>query len=78
MKRCLLFSLLLIALAPRIVSATLHEVREVHFQMGTYLELTLWHAQPQIARQLIREAVQEVHRLDGSCSITILTARFPV
>jgi FAD:protein FMN transferase len=66
--KCCLLSLLLFALAPRTVSATLQEVREVHFQMGTYLEMTLWHAQPQIAHQLIREAVQEVHRLDGILS----------
>jgi thiamine biosynthesis lipoprotein len=68
MKCSLLFALLLFALVPRTVAATLQEVREVHFQMGTYLEVTLWHAQPQIAHQLIREAVKEVHRLDGILS----------
>lgn len=41
-----------------------HEVREVHYQMGTFLEFTLWHSEPEIAKRLIRESVQEVHRLE--------------
>ena len=68
MTRRLLLSLVIFALNVSSASATLHKVREVHFQMGTYLELTLWHAEPQVARALIRDAVQEVHRLDGILS----------
>jgi len=52
-------------LMPANSSADLHEVREVHFQMGTYLEITLWHSEPESAKRLIRDAVQEVHRLDA-------------
>jgi FAD:protein FMN transferase len=44
--------------------STLHEVREVHYQMGTFLELTLWHSEPEVAKRIIREAAKEVHRLD--------------
>ena len=39
-------------------------VHEVHFQMGTFLEFTLWHHDDKVARRLIRNAAQEVHRLD--------------
>jgi FAD:protein FMN transferase len=53
-----------IALAPTTTTATPHEVREVHYQMGTYLEVTLWHDEPETAKRLIRDAVREVHRLD--------------
>ena len=42
----------------------LHEVREVHYQMGTFLEVTLWHSAPEVARRMIREATQEAHRLE--------------
>jgi FAD:protein FMN transferase len=59
-----LLLLFLIALAPVTTSATLREVREVHYQMGTYLEVTVWHDEPETAKRLIREAVREVHRLD--------------
>jgi thiamine biosynthesis lipoprotein len=59
-----LLLLLLIALAPAKTGAALREVREVHYQMGTYLEVTLWHGEPETAKQLIRDAVREVHRLD--------------
>ena len=44
--------------------STLHEVREVHYQMGTFLELTLWHSEPEVAKRIIRETAEEVHRLD--------------
>jgi thiamine biosynthesis lipoprotein len=47
---------------------TLQEVREVHFQMGTFLEMTIWHTDVEEARYLIRRSVQEVHRLDGILS----------
>lgn len=59
-----LLLLLLIALAPAKTGAALREVREVHYQMGTYFEVTLWHDEPETAKQLIRDAVREVHRLD--------------
>ena len=41
-----------------------YEVREVHYQMGTFLELTLWHPEPETATRMIRERIQEVHRLE--------------
>jgi len=44
--------------------STLHEAREVHYQMGTFLELTLWHSEPEVAKRIIRETAEEVHRLD--------------
>ncbi len=44
--------------------AGLQQVQEVHYQMGTFLEITLWDSEPDHAKHLIREAVQEVHRLD--------------
>jgi FAD:protein FMN transferase len=56
--------LCLIALAPATTTATPREVREVHYQMGTYLEVALWHDEPETAKRLIRDAVREVHRLD--------------
>jgi thiamine biosynthesis lipoprotein len=43
---------------------SLHEVREIHYQMGTFLELTLWHSEDRAAKRLIREVVGEVHRLE--------------
>ena len=59
------FSILaLVLLCPRQAFATLREIREVHYQMGTFLELTLWHAEPERARHLIRASVQEAHRLE--------------
>ncbi len=60
--------LLLVALTPVKTLATLREVREVHFQMGTFLEVTLWHNEPETAKRLIRDAVQEAHRLDAILS----------
>ena len=60
--------LLLVALTPAKTLAALREVREVHFQMGTCLEVTLWHQEPQTATRLIRDAVQEAHRLDAILS----------
>jgi thiamine biosynthesis lipoprotein len=54
----------LIVLAPATPTAALREVREVHYQMGTYLEVTVWHDEPETAKRLIRDAVREVHRLD--------------
>jgi thiamine biosynthesis lipoprotein len=49
---------------PSLVFSALKEVREVHYQMGTVLELTLWHSEPEVAKRLIRLATQEVHRLE--------------
>jgi FAD:protein FMN transferase len=59
-----LLLLLLIGLLPATTTATMHEAREVHYQMGTYLEVTVWHDEPETAKRLIRDAVREVHRLD--------------
>jgi FAD:protein FMN transferase len=59
-----LLLLLLIALLPATTPAALREVREVHYQMGTDLEVTVWHDEPETAKRLIRDAVHEVHRLD--------------
>jgi thiamine biosynthesis lipoprotein len=56
--------LCLIALAPATTAAALREVREVHYQMGTHLEITVWHDEPETAKRLIRDAAREVHRLD--------------
>jgi thiamine biosynthesis lipoprotein len=68
-KTIKIFSLVLfVALTPAKALAALREVREVHFQMGTYLEVTLWHHEPQTAKRLIRDAVQEVRRLDAILS----------
>lgn len=61
--KCLLLMLIIMVMPAKIL-ASLREVREVHYQMGTFLELTLWHAEAEKARQLIRAAVQEVHRLE--------------
>jgi FAD:protein FMN transferase len=58
------FIVALLCLRPGAAFSTLHEVREVHYQMGTFLELTLWHPEPEVARGIIREATREVHRLD--------------
>jgi thiamine biosynthesis lipoprotein len=60
--------LLFVALTPAKTLATLREVREVHFQMGTFLEVILWHHEPQTAKRLIRDAVQEARRLDAILS----------
>lgn len=49
---------------PGPASSLLQQVREVHYQMGTSLELTLWHSDPEAARRIIREAAGEVHRLN--------------
>ena len=56
--------LILFFLLPAPAFSALHEVREVHYQMGTFLELTLWHSEDDAAKQLIREAAAEVHRLE--------------
>ncbi len=57
-------TLLVFCLAPAAGFSALQEIREVHYQMGTSLELTLWHSEAHAAKQVIREAVQEVHRLE--------------
>ena len=56
--------LLLFYSLPTPAFSTLQEVREVHYQMGTFLELTLWHAEPGVAKRMIRDAAKEVHRLE--------------
>jgi FAD:protein FMN transferase len=64
-KAVKIFSLLfIIALLPAHSFAALREVREVHYQMGTFLELTVWQSEPEKAQRLIRDVVQQVHRLD--------------
>jgi len=52
----------LLATAPAF--SGLSEIREVHYQMGTFLDITLWHEEPARAYRLLREAVREVHRLE--------------
>jgi len=44
--------------------AELQRVHEIHFQMGTFLAFTVWHDDDKLARRVIRDAVEEVHRLD--------------
>jgi thiamine biosynthesis lipoprotein len=63
-SRARLLVLACLSLFPASASPALHQVREVHYQMGTFLELTLWHEEPQSAKRAIREAVREVHRLE--------------
>ena len=60
----LLLSLLIVAVTPLTTAASPREVSEVHYQMGTFLEIRLWHTEPDIAKRIIRDAVQEVHRLE--------------
>jgi thiamine biosynthesis lipoprotein len=57
-------SLLIVALTPLRTAAAPREVREVHYQMGTFLEMTLWHPEVETAKRLVRDAVAEVHRLE--------------
>ena len=56
--------LLIVAFTPFRTAAAPREVREVHYQMGTFLEITLWHPDAETAKRLVRDAVTEVHRLD--------------
>jgi len=56
--------LILFCLLPAPAYSSLHEVREVHYQMGTFLEITLWQSEDDQAKQLIRQAVGKVHRLE--------------
>ena len=60
----LILFLLVFLTVPTKIHAELREVREVHYQMGTFLDLTLWHAEPEKAQRIIRDAVREVHRLE--------------
>jgi len=46
----------------------LQEVRELHYQMGTILDIAVWHPDPDAAKKIVRGAVQEVHRLEGILS----------
>ena len=48
--------------------ARVHQVHEVHYQMGTFLSLTMWHSDAELARGLLRLAVQDVHRLENMLS----------
>jgi FAD:protein FMN transferase len=56
--------LILFCLLPAPAYSSLHEVREVHYQMGTFLEITLWQSEDEQAKQLIRQAVGKVHRFE--------------
>lgn len=40
------------------------EVREVHYQMGTLLDITIWHSDVEEGKKILRRAVQEIHRLE--------------
>lgn len=42
----------------------LYEVREVHYQMGTLLDITLYHSDPEVGKKILRRSVKEVHRLE--------------
>lgn len=46
----------------------LQEVREIHYQMGTLLDITIWHPNPETGRAMIRRSVREIHRLEGILS----------
>jgi thiamine biosynthesis lipoprotein len=46
----------------------LHKVREVHYQMGTLLDITLYYSDPEEGKKLLRRSVQETHRLEGILS----------
>lgn len=46
----------------------LYEVREIHYQMGTLLDITIWHPDREDAKRILRRSVQEVHRLEGILS----------
>lgn len=59
-----LYIFVLLLYPPGAAFADLHEVREIHYQMGTFLDIRLWHTEPDEARRLIRESVQETHRLE--------------
>jgi thiamine biosynthesis lipoprotein len=50
------------------VRSELREMRQLHYQMGTILDITLWHSDPDEAKKILRRSVQEVHRLEGILS----------
>lgn len=50
------------------VRSELREIRELHYQMGTVLDITLWHSDPEQAKNVLRRSVQEAHRLEGILS----------
>lgn len=64
----LLFTLIVFVLWSSAARPELHEIREVHYQMGTLLDLTLYHSDPEEGKKILRQAVQEVHRLEGILS----------
>jgi len=59
-----LASLVVLVLNTKTAYARLQQVHEVHYQMGTFLEFTVWHLDAEFARHLIRAATQDVHRLN--------------
>src|ERR1051325_4562185 len=63
-SRNLFLATALLLMLPQLVNAAPHEIREVHYQMGTYLAFTVWDADEARARDLIRQSVAEVHRLE--------------
>jgi thiamine biosynthesis lipoprotein len=65
MKNFIAASLLTASLASTAVcQARLNEVREVHYQMGTVLDITVWHPDVETGKGILRKSVQEVRRLD--------------
>ena len=63
-----LFLLTVLAISDPAAWCQLSEFREVHYQMGTLLDITIWHADAEEAKRIMRQAVQEVHRLEGIMS----------
>lgn len=49
-------------------TSELYEVREIHYQMGTFLDLTIWHPQREAGKKILRRLVQVAHRLEGALS----------
>lgn len=66
MKRlsALLLSIFLPVLLDSLARADLSEVREIHYQMGTVLDIRIWHPHPEEAKKILRRSVQEVHQLE--------------
>ncbi|MFQ5852790.1 MAG: FAD:protein FMN transferase [Candidatus Binatia bacterium] len=60
--------ILVLVLLDSLARAELYEVREIHYQMGTLLDITLYHSDPKEGKKILRRSVQEVHRLEGILS----------
>lgn len=46
----------------------LHEVHELHYQMGTLLDITLYHPELEEGKKIARRAVREIHGLEETLS----------